>query len=225
MSSPSPQEMHPLPATRVLLVWGGWEGHQPETVARILAARLEAAQCAVEVVAGVAPLATLDLTPYAAIVPVWSWGSEPGEALPLLLAAVEQGVGLATFHGGIDWFVDWRYAYLIGGHFLFHPPEPIAYSVHFSDRTHPITAGQADFAITTEQYYLHVDPGNQVLATTCTDQGVIMPVAWVRSHGAGRVFYCSLAHTAAQIEAPPVLNLLTNGFLWAARHSPENDSG
>ena len=51
----------------------------------------------------------------------------------------------------------------------------------------PIMAGIEDFPYTSEQYYMHVDPSKEVLATnTFTgDQaywinGVVMPVAWKR---------------------------------------------
>ena len=58
-----------------------------------------------------------------------------------------------------------------------------------------------------EQYYMHVDPCNEVLATTTFTgehaawiNGCVMPVVWKRTYGAGRVFYTSLGHVAADFQ-------------------------
>ena len=60
------------------------------------------------------------------------------------------------------------------------------------------------FKMHSEQYYMHVDPGNEVLATTTFQRdvapwvnGTVMPVVWKRMWGAGRVFY-SLAGPCRQ---------------------------
>jgi type 1 glutamine amidotransferase len=44
--------------------------------------------------------------------------------------------------------------------------------VHVLDRPDPITRGIADFDMLSEQYYMHVDPSNEVLATTTFGGGV-----------------------------------------------------
>lgn len=202
---------------RALIVQGGWEGHCPAEVADILTAQLRAH--AFDVIRADTldafkdpELGTLDL-----IVPVWSLGGEPADQMEPLLAAVEGGVGLAAQHGSIDLFRDWRYHFMIGGQFVCHPGgDGVRYTVHIDGAPSPITKGMADFEVGSEQYYLHVDPGNTVLATTRFDD-VVMPVTWVRRYGKGRVFYCSLAHTPAQIRAPAVLDMLTRGMLWVAR--------
>ncbi len=43
-----------------------------------------------------------------------------------------------------------------------------------------------------------------------------MPVAWKRRWGAGRVFYCSLGHSAEDFEVPEARELVLRGMLWAA---------
>ena len=70
-------------------------------------------------------------------------------------------------------------------------------------------AGIADFPYRSEQYYMHVDPGNEVLATTTFSgehapwiEGVSMPVVWKRRYGKGRVFYSSLGHVAKDSRSP-----------------------
>lgn len=199
----------------ILIVWGGWEGHEPDRVAGMLAGHLRKLGWEVTSIAGVDELPAMDLLQYSVIVPIWSFGIEHPKALQAVLSAVTHGVGLATFHGGIDWFTDREYARMIGGHFIFHPPSN-QYTVVIEDTGHPITLGQADFTVATEQYYFHVDPGNHVLTSTFFDE-MRMPNTWVRTYGSGRIFYCSLAHTIDVLEQPPVLSLLLNGIRWASR--------
>ena len=59
-----------------------------------------------------------------------------------------------------------------------------------------------------EQYYLHVDPSNEVLATTTFSgdygdapwiAGTVMPVVWKRKYGQARVFYSSLGHVQKRL--------------------------
>lgn len=163
------------------------------------------------------------------IVPVWTMGEIGDVELARLCRAVEGGVGLAGCHGGMgDSFRDSPdYQLMVGGQFVGHPGDDgITYGIHISDPDHPLTVGIADFSITSEQYYMHVDPSNTVLATTSfpvaegphVPNGPFeMPVAWTRRHGKGRVFYCSLGHDAGIVSFPPVLDLCTRGLLWAAR--------
>ncbi len=65
---------------------------------------------------------------------------------------------------------------------------------------------------------MHVDPSNHVLATTTFEfNGATMPVAWKKTWGKGRVFYCSLGHVAKDFESPEALAIITRGMLWAGR--------
>lgn len=89
----------------------------------------------------------------------------------------------------------------------------------------PITEGIEDFKIRSEQYYLHIDPAVNVLATTLvTDKGpysadgpVIMPVVYTKLWGKGRVFYSSVGHIDAVYEIPEANEIMRRGLLWAAR--------
>jgi type 1 glutamine amidotransferase len=97
------------------------------------------------------------------------------------------------------------------------------------DRTiqHPITDGIPDFEVVSEQYYLHTDPGNTVLATTTFPNPKIdgphvanpckMPQVWTKMYGKGRVFYNALGHHADVLEAQWPKELMRRGFLWAAK--------
>ena len=90
-----------------------------------------------------------------------------------------------------------------------------------------MTRGLLDFSMHSEQYYMHVDPGNRVLATTTFGgehtswiEGTVMPVVWKRRYGEGRVFFSSLGHVAADFDVPEVREIMQRGILWAM-HSQE----
>lgn len=71
---------------------------------------------------------------------------------------------------------------------------------------------------------MHFDPSNVVLATTTFSgnlfeeiQGVVMPVAWKRQYGKGRVFYSALGLTVDEFAVPQMRTIFERGALWAAR--------
>ncbi len=105
---------------------------------------------------------------------------------------------------------------MVGGQWVAHPGgDGVTYTVHIDGEPSPITEGIEDFEVTSEQYYMHVDPAITVLATTRFGD-TAMPVTWTKPYGKGRVFYCSLGHSAAVVRMPPVLEMVTRGMLWAA---------
>jgi hypothetical protein len=215
-----------------LIVWGGWSGHEPEPVAGILANALRENGFQVEVsntldsLKDIERLKALDL-----IVPVWTMGSITGEQLNPLCAAVRGGVGIGGCHGGMcDSFREaTEYQFMTGGQWVAHPGnDGVEYTVRITNRDHFITQGAEDYVVRSEQYYLHTDPSNNVLAVTrFPTPGVDgphvpngefdMPVIWTRYYGKGRVFYHSVGHNAAAVAQPETLRLITRGLLWAAR--------
>ena len=56
-----------------------------------------------------------------------------------------------------------------GGPWVAHPGDIIDYTVSITCPDDPIVAGLRDFRVHSEQYYMHVDPSNEVLATTTFD--------------------------------------------------------
>lgn len=214
---------------QALIVWGGWDGHQPKQCAEIFAPFLEDSGFDVRV------CDTLDVyleTDYmnalSLIVPIWTMGTITGEQEKGLLSAVKTGVGLAGFHGGMcDSFRNaTSYQFMTGGQWVAHPGNIMKYTVNITDREDPITADIPDFEVNSEQYYMHTDPGNQVLATTTFDgahgdvpwiAGTVMPVVWKRKWGAGDVFYSSLGHVASDFDVPEMKTIMQRGMLWAAR--------
>ena len=215
---------------KALIVWGGWMGHEPDQVAEIFEKQLRENGFQVEVsntldaYLDVDKLKALDL-----IVPIWTMGTIKGEQLNPLLEAVKSGVGLAGCHGGMcDSFRDaTEYQFMTGGQWVAHPGnDGVEYTVRITDPGHFITQGSpAEFPVKSEQYYMHVDPANKILATTRfpTADGphvpngtVDMPVVWTKYYGKGRVFYNSLGHVANVMRQQDPLRLMTRGFLWAA---------
>ena len=157
-------------------------------------------------------LATFDL-----IVPVWEIGIITPEELRPFLQAVESGTGVGGVHGTMaDTFRDClQYHSVVGGQFVGHGPGDETFRVHIESEASPITEGLRDFDLTSENYHLHVDPGNRVLATT-RSEGVLMPVTWTRTHGKGRVFYCSAGHDRTVFDIPEVYAMVSRGLQWAA---------
>jgi uncharacterized protein len=206
-----------------LIVWGGWDGHHPSEFADRCAAMLREAGLSVEVSDSLDAL--LGARDRRLVVPIWTMGTIPPEPLAALLDAVRGGVGLAGFHGGMgDAFRDATdFQFAVGGQFVAHPDDIKDYDVAIADHEHEITRGLGDFSMRSEQYYMHVDPSNHVLATTEFQaesapwvSGVVMPVAWTRRYGEGRVFYSSLGHQPGDLEVPEAAELLRRGMLWAA---------
>lgn len=216
---------------KALIVWGGWDGHQPQQVAEIFRTALTGHGFAVEVADTLdayrdeEKLKSLDL-----IVPVWTMGTIAREQFSPLLAAVRSGVGLAGCHGGMcDSFRnETEYQFMTGGQWVAHPGnDGVEYTVEIRDRDHFITQGVPGvFPVKSEQYYLHVDPAVRVLATTrfpvadgphVANGPVDMPTVWTKYYGQGRIFYTALGHQANIVAQPEVLRLCTRGALWAAR--------
>lgn len=216
---------------KALIFHGGWDGHQPTEVAHFLAGLLRNSDFEVKLVQDLQVLADrgdalkeLDL-----IVPLWTMGEITHEQVMPLIRAVESGVGLAGCHGGMcDAFRgSCEYQFMTGGQWVAHPGnDGVDYTVNISDPSHEITKGISDFAVKSEQYYMHVDPSNKVLATTrfptvdgphVPNGPFDMPVIWTRKHGKGKVFYCSLGHQLDVIEKAPADEIMRRGMIWAAR--------
>jgi type 1 glutamine amidotransferase len=225
---------------KALIVWGGWDGHQPKEVAEIFRSQLVQEGFRVEVsdtleaFSDGEKLKALDL-----IVPVWTMGRIEQEWVNNVSAAVQSGVGLAGCHGGMcDAFrenTDWQF--MTGGQWIAHPGnDGTEYTVNIKHSSSPLVEGIDDFTISTEQYYLHVDPAIEVLATTrfplapgphSLNKAVDMPVIWTKRWGLGRVYYNSLGHQANIMEIPVVKELMRRGFNWCAdgiTHAPAGDS-
>jgi uncharacterized protein len=211
-----------------LMVWGGWDGHEPKQCVDIFAPWLTEQGYQVDI------SDTLDVYLDAAkmrrlslIVQVVTMSTITKEQEQGLLSAIESGVGFAGWHGGAgDSFrQNTEYQFMVGGQWVAHPGGVIDYEVNIIDHNDLITVGLKDFKMKSEQYYMHVDPSNEVLATTTFGgdygaswiAGCVMPVVWKRRWGAGKVFYCSLGHVAKDFDVPEARTIVQRGMVWATR--------
>ena len=209
-----------------LIVWGGWEGHTPERSANLVRDMLTGHGFEVTVDTTTEAFTDPDLGAHSLIVPVITMSRIEKEELENLLKAVRGGTGIAGFHGLMcDSFRnDPDYQFMTGGQWVAHPGNIIDYRVNITRGDDPIMQGIADFPYRSEQYYMHFDPSNEVLATTTFKgdifdeiEGVVMPVVWKRRFGKGRVFYSALGHTADEFAVPEMKTIFERGALWAAR--------
>lgn len=225
-----------------LIVRGGWDGHSPVEATEVFLpflaeqgydVRIEESTA---VYADAEALAATDLI----VQSVTMSSIEPAE-LAGLTAAVIAGTGLVGWHGGIaDSFRNSSdYLHLIGGQFATHPGKQpdqrhgeasdnyLPYTVRITDlgRTHPITAGIADFELVTEQYWVLHDELIDVLATTTHPapswhpwhRPVTSPAVWTRQWGAGRIVVATPGHTPEILRDTNVRTIIERGMLWATR--------
>jgi type 1 glutamine amidotransferase len=209
-----------------LIVYGGWSGHDPEECAAIYRRWLHEDGFSVRTATETSAFADPAIHDLSLIVPIFTMSKIEKEEVENLTRAVAGGVGLAGHHGGMsDAFRDAvDYQFMVGGQWVAHPGNIIDYTVDVADPLDPIMAGIKSFPYTSEQYYMHVDPSNHVLATTTFSgehaswiEGVKMPVAWKRQHGKGRVFHSTLGHQAKEFENLEMATMLRRGVNWAAR--------
>ncbi len=209
-----------------LIVWGGWHGHEPEQCAAIVADMLRDEGFQVHLETSTRAFASPRLSTMSLIVPIFTMSKIEKDEVANLSQAVREGTGLAGFHGGMgDAFREAvEYQFMCGGQWVAHPGNIIDYRVNVTRPDDPVMQGIQDFDYHSEQYYMHVDPSNEVLATTTFSgehapwiEGVVMPVVWKRRHGQGRVFYSSLGHVAKEFDVPEMRTILRRGMVWAAR--------
>ena len=212
---------------KTLIFRGGWNGPDPVGTSDIIAGRLRAHEVQVDIFETQDCLLDPELeNKYALIVPVWTMGSISSEAEKALLKAVKSGVSCGGWHGGMGVAVrnNTEYQFMVGGQWVAHPGGKIDYTVDVIAKDDPIMAGiPARFKMQSEQYYMHVDPSNNVLATTTFTSehaswiaGTVMPVVWTRRYGEGKIFYSSLGHNVEDFKTTPeVQEIVTRGLLWA----------
>lgn len=221
-----------MASNSALIVWGGWDGHEPQKVAGLFQKILEAEGFKVQVEHSLDAFADeANVLSKTLLVPIWTMGEiKPEQRDPVVKAVTEYGIGLAGCHGGMcDAFRgDTEWQWMTGSQWVAHPGnDGLTYPIHINrNNPHPITDGIPDFEVTSEQYYLHTDPGNNVLATTPFPMPGVdgphvanacqMPQVYTKMFGKGRIFYTALGHQREVLEAPHPHELIRRGFLWAA---------
>jgi len=212
---------------KALIIQGGWDGHEPVLVASYFKSLLENQGFEVEVYDTLEKLESLEFVKsFDVFVPVWTMGEISKVQCDHVIEAVGGGMGLIGCHGGMcDAFrnnIDWQF--MTGGNWVSHPGgDNVTYKVNMKQSSSVLVEGIHDFEVTSEQYYLHVDPVVEVLATTrfpvvdwyhSTNKEVDMPVVWTKNWGHGRVYYTSLGHHADILKMKPVTALLEKGIKW-----------
>lgn len=212
---------------KALIFKGGWDGHTPNETSELFKTMLEAEGVEVDIIDDMTffdeyePLKQYDL-----IVPVRTMSEITMNQCRNIAQAVSEGMGMAGCHGGMcDAFrMNELWQFMTGGQWVAHPGnDTVTYTVNLVSGSE-FTEGLQDFQITSEQYYMHVDPAVQVHATTTfptvggnhsPNGEVKMPVVFTKMWGKGRVFYLSIGHTYRDFEIPEAKELMRRGFLWA----------
>jgi uncharacterized protein len=209
-----------------LIFWGGWEGHTPERSAHVVKDMLSSQGFDVTLEQGTSCLLSHNLSAFNLIVPMITMSTIEAGEVEALCAAVRGGAGLGGMHGLMcDAFRnETEYQFMTGGQWVSHPGNIITYRIDVANTADPVMKEIDSFYYTSEQYYMHIDPKIDVLATTTFTgehcdwvKGVVMPVVWKTIYGKGRVFYSALGHTADEFAVPEMKTMLERGLLWAAR--------
>ena len=215
-----------LKGRKILYIWGGWPGHEPEQSVGLFKPWLESEGAIVEVFNSLDPytdaayMNSIDL-----VIQIFTMAEITEDQEKGLLQAIKNGTGIAGWHGGLcDAFrQNVEYQFMTGGQWVAHPGGVIDYSVQITDHNDPVTRGLNDFNMHSEQYYMHVDPNVKVLATTTFSgehddwiDGCTMPVVWKKMYGKGRVFYTSLGHVMQDFQVPEALEIVKRGIRWAS---------
>lgn len=225
--------MHDTTRKAAILV-GGWQGHEPDLVSARYKNFLEENNFVVDTYHDLDIFSQRDaLMELDLFVPIWTMGELPKESVGPILETIGSGVGLAGCHGGMcDAFrtnVAWQF--MTGGNWVAHPGgDGVPFTVNIRQSSSELVKDIKDFQVCTEQYYLHVDPAVEVLATTefptvhwyhSTNGAVQVPVIWTKKWGHGRVFYNALGHHNDVFDVPEAWELMKRGMLWAAEGKRE----
>ncbi len=221
------QELPSLENRKVLFVYGGWDGHEPVKFRDYLVPWMKDEGAEVVTSDTLDPytdeglMESIDL-----VVQIFTMSQITEDQEKGLLKAVKSGAGMAGWHGGMcDAFrTNVEYQFMTGGQWVSHPGGIIDYTVEIEKTEDEVTAGLNGFAMTSEQYYMHIDPNVKVLATTRFNgdhadwiDGCVMPVTWKKYYGNGRIFFTSLGHNLSHVTTvPDAIEMIRRGFKWAS---------
>lgn len=152
-----------------------------------------------------------------------------------LMDFVKSGKGFVGIHAATDTFYNWsEYGEMVGGYFDGHPwnaGQPVSIKVEPGQEKHPLVAmfegRNLEFKEEIYQFKAPYDSSKYHmllrLDTEKTDMKVggvkrtdkDFGVAWARSWGQGRVFYCSIGHNHEMYWNPLVLRHYLAGIQWA----------
>jgi type 1 glutamine amidotransferase len=151
------------------------------------------------------------------------------EQIDALLDRIHAGAGFVGVHAATATFVQHpNYLAMVGARFAKHDPLK-HFTIRIVDHTHPISAGLEDYEHDDELYELTGDyadrsnivPLQEGIHVLAEAEG--HPMAYVKTHGAGRVVYLASGHDARSLNHPAFKALFTRGVAWAAgtfHHAP-----
>ena len=162
-----------------------------------------------------------------AIVSITTGGTLDEAAESALLGAVAENrndagrpVHFLGMHGASCSFSNSpRYAEMLGGRFLRHPPMD-RFRVEIDATDHPVSVGVDAFDIHDELYLLELcSPVRVLLSAWHAEAGDPMParrvpLGWARAYGEGKVCYVALGHGPEQIEHPSLKRLIRQTLDW-----------
>lgn len=213
-----------------LIVRGGWAGHEPVACTDLFRGFLAGHGFTVRVEETLDAYTSDDH--FDLIIQCWTGARFTDAQERALVDRVRAGAGFTGWHGGIvaTGYEAPDYQFMVGGRFLCHPGEFVDYQVNIN-QNHSLAYDLSSFDVHTEQYFMHVDPTLDVLATTTftgdhgapETAGAIMPVAWTRRFGDGRVFVNTLGHSPADLRIPQSREMTERGMLWVCGIVPDHD--
>ena len=156
--------------------------------------------------------------------------ADPSERLRKnLMDWIKSGKGVIGIHAATDCSYNWKeYGAMIGGYFAGHPWHELV-PIKNDDPKNPINAafeGKA-FKVTDEIYQFNrgVYSREKQRVLLSLDMSKLKKkgsrkdndnaISWVKMHGKGRVFYCSLGHRGEIFWNPVVLKHYLAGIQWA----------
>ena len=161
---------------KALFISGGWDGHEPVETSEFISEQIKVFNIQSNIVNDLDVMTDLEyLKSFDVILPVWTMGQIDDNNWEIknskignLQEAIHSGVGLAGWHGGMtDAFRDnTNYQFLVGSQFVCHPGNFVDYEVNIIDKNHEIVDGIRDFKVFSEQYFLHIDPSINIIAST-----------------------------------------------------------
>jgi len=146
-----------------------------------------------------------------------------------LMAWIKSGKGVIGTHAATDCSYRWKeYGQMIGGYFAGHPWHQEV-PLKNDDPANPINAvfGGKDFLVKDEIYQFNrgIYSRQRQRVLLSLDMSKLKKkggrkdhdyaVSWVKTHGKGRVFYCSLGHRNEIFWNPVVLRHYLAGIQWA----------
>lgn len=212
--------------------WHNWE----ETTPRILDALHEDPGITAVLTLDPEVLRQWDLSPFDTIVLNYcNWQDPSGlseSAKAALIEHMERGGGLVVLHfanGAFHFSLpdagesDWpEYRKMVprvwnhheqSGHDDYGP-----FTVHVTDKAHPLTSGIANFGVRDELYYRQEGDSevHVLLEADSVNTGQREPIAWTSVYRNGRVFQTLLGHDGAAYDVYEVREMLRRAVLWTA---------